>query len=109
MNDIITSQLEFTPLKGKKITARFDEPCVSSDGGVLYLREIDRQIGLIDTLVAAIQDNRRQTHISHEPAELFRQRTCQISCGYEDADDCDHLRTDPAFKTAVGRDPQGRS
>jgi hypothetical protein len=106
MNDSITSQLEFAPLKGKKITARFDEPRVSSDGGVLYLREVDRQIGLIDRLVAAIDDPRRQSHLTHELAELLRQRTYQIDCGYEDADDCDHLRTDPALKTAVGRDPQ---
>ena len=106
MNDLTTTQLEFAPLKGKKITARFDEPRVSSDGGVLYMREVDRQIGLIDTLVAAIEDNRRQSHISHQLAELFRQRTYQIGCGYEDADDCDHLRTDPALKIAVGRDPQ---
>lgn len=106
MNDPTTSQLEFAPLKGKKITARFDEPRVSSDGGVLYMREVDLQTGLMDRLVAAIYDPRRQTHIDHKLAELLRQRTYQISCGYEDADDCDHLRTDPALKTAVGRDPQ---
>jgi len=106
MKDRTTSQLEFAPLKGKKITARFDEPRVSSDGGVLYMREVDQQIGLIDRLVAAIDDPRRQSHISHQLAELLRQRSYQIGCGYEDADDCDHLRADPALKTAVGRDPQ---
>jgi len=106
MDETTTSQLEFAPLKGKKITARFDEPRVSSDGGVLYMREVDQQIGLMDRLVEAIDDPRRQTHIDHQLAELMRQRTYQIGCGYEDADDCDHLRTDPAFKTAVGRDPQ---
>jgi hypothetical protein len=106
MNDTTTSQIEFAPLKGKKITALFDEPRVSSDGGVLYMREVDQQIGLMDRLVEAIDDPRRQTHIDHTLPELLRQRTYQISCGYEDADDCDHLRADPALKTAVGRDPQ---
>lgn len=101
-----TFQLEFAPLKNKKITARFDEPGVSSDGGVLFMREIDRQTGLIDRLVKAIEDPRRQTHVTHELADMMRQRSYQISCGYEDADDCDHQRTDPALKTAVGRDPQ---
>lgn len=105
MKELITSQLAFTPLKGKKITAQFDEPCVSSDGGALYLREVDRQIGLMDRLAAAINDPRRQSHIDHELTELLRQRTYQIACGYEDADDCDHLRMDPVLKTAVGRDP----
>lgn len=106
MEDITTSQLEFASLKGKRITARFDEPGVSSDGGVLYLREVDRQIGLIDRLVAAIDDPRRQSHLTHELADLLRQRSYQIGCGYEDADDCDHLRADPVLKAAVGRDPQ---
>jgi hypothetical protein len=106
MDDLTTSQLEFAPLKGKRIEARFDEPRVSSDGGVLYLREVDQQIGLTDLLAGAIEDPRRQSHIAHEIAELLRQRVYQIGCGYEDADDCDHLRSDPAFKTAVGRDPQ---
>ena len=106
MNDHSTTQLQFASLKGKKIIARFDEPRVSSDGGVLYLREVDRQIGLSDVLASAIEDRRRQSHIAHQMGELLRQRAYQISCGYEDADDCDHLRTDPALKTAVGRDPQ---
>lgn len=106
MKEDTTFQVEFAPLKGKKITALFDEPRVSSDGGVLYMREIDQQIGLMDRLAGAIEDSRRQTHIDHKLIELMCQRTYQIGCGYEDADDCDHLRTDPAFKIAVGRDPQ---
>lgn len=101
-----TSQLEFAPLKGKRITALFDEPRVSSDGGILLMREVDMQTGLMDRLVKAIGDSRRQTHIEHTMPELLRQRTYQIICGYEDADDCDLLRADPALKTAVGRDPQ---
>lgn len=106
MKDCIPSQLEFKNIKCKKVTACFDEPRVSSDGGVLYIREVDRQIGLSERLVAAIKDNRHQSYIDHELLEMFRQRSYQISCGYEDADDCDHLKGDPAFKAAVGRDPQ---
>lgn len=105
MDNSTITQLEFAPLKGKKITALFDEPRVSSDGGVLLLREVDRQLGLMDRLAGVITDNRRASHVAHQVAELMRQRTYQISCGYEDADDCDHLRADPALKTAVGRDP----
>jgi hypothetical protein len=105
MDNSTITQLEFAPLKGKKITALFDEPRVSSDGGVLLLREVDRQLGLMDRLAEVITDNRRASHVAHQVAELMRQRTYQIGCGYEDADDCDHLRADPALKTAVGRDP----
>jgi len=105
MGKTTTGQLDFTALNGKKTTAVFDEPQVSSDGGVLLLREVDRHTGLMDRLAAVITDQRRSSHVAHQVAELLRQRTCQISCGYEDADDCDHLRADPALKTAVGRDP----
>jgi len=106
MDKPTTPQLEFAPLKGKKIAALFDQPRLSSDGGVLLLREVDRQIGLMDRPAAVITDNRRASHVAHQVAELMRQRTYQVSCGYEDADDCDHLRMDPAIKTAVGRDPE---
>ena len=79
MDNPTTNQLEFAPLKGKKITALFDEPRVSSDGGVLLLREVDRQLGLMDRLAAVITDNRRASHVAHQVAELMRQRTYQIS------------------------------
>jgi len=71
MDNTTTPQLEFAPLKGKRITARFDEPRVSSDGGVLYMREVDRQTGLTDRLVAAISDPRRQSHIAHQVVDHF--------------------------------------
>ncbi|MCX6356204.1 MAG: IS1380 family transposase [Candidatus Aureabacteria bacterium] len=104
--NITTLQLEFAPINRKKVTALFDEPRVSSDAGVLYLREVDRRIGMTDRIVDAMIDPRRQTHIRHHLHELLRQRSYQIGCGYEDADDCDHLKSDPAFKVGVGRDPQ---
>jgi hypothetical protein len=105
MKDITTLPLEFTPLNRKKVTALFDEPRVSSDAGVLYLREVDQRIRLTDRLVSAIYDPRRPTHIHHHLHELICQRAYQIACGYEDANDCDHLKSDPAFKVAAGRDP----
>jgi len=105
VNNLTTLQLEFTPLCRKKVTALFDDPGVSSDAGVLYLREVDRRIGLTERLVSTIADPRRATHIHHHMCELIRQRSYQIACGYEDADDCDHLKSDPAFKVAAGRDP----
>ena len=81
MDKATTTQLEFTPLKGKKITALFDEPRVSSDGGVLLLREVDRQLGLMDRLAEVITDNRRASHVAHQVAELMRRCTYQIGYG----------------------------
>ena len=105
METLTTSDLLFAPVKHKKVAVRFDDPAVSSDGGALYLAEVDRRIGLTERLAEAIADGRRQSHVDHRMIDLLRQRAYQICCGYEDADDCDALRTDAVFKTAVGRDP----
>lgn len=74
MKDITTLPLEFTPLNRKNVTTLFDEPRVSSEAGVLYLREVDQRIGLTDRLVSAVNDPRRPTHIHHHLHELLRQR-----------------------------------
>lgn len=105
MKTFTTATLPFAPINGKKVSARFDDPAVSSDGGALFLREVDRQIGLSERLAQSIADGRRQSHVDHRIVDLLRQRAYQISCGYEDANDCDALREDPAIKAAVGRDP----
>jgi len=106
MKNSSTNQLEFKPLKSKKVLACFDEPRVSSDAGAMLLREVEQRIGVIGRLTQAVTDTRRQTHIAHLLSELFSQRTFQICLGYEDADDCDHLKHDPALKAAAGRDPE---
>ncbi len=103
-----TSQttLQFSPIAHKSVEAAFDGGAITSDAGVLLLRETDRQIGLIDSLVEAIRDTRDSRYVRHELKELLTQRIIQIACGYEDADDCDELRTDPAFKMAAGHYPE---
>ena len=89
MRKSISPQLPFTTLNGKDLSACFDDPRGSSDAGVLILREVDDQIGLVERLVSAIEDPRRSSHIDHQLCELLKQRIFQILCGYEDADDCD--------------------
>lgn len=74
--------------------------------GVLLLRETDRQIGLIDSLVKAIRDTRDSRYVRHELKVLLTQRISQIAFGYEDAYDCDELRGDPAFNMAAGHYPE---
>lgn len=103
-----TSQtvLRFSPIAHKSVEAAFDGGAITSDAGVLLLRETDRQIGLIDSLVKAIKDTRDLRYVQHELKVLLTQRITQIACGYEDADDCDELRTDPAFKMAAGHYPE---
>ncbi|MCH8960601.1 MAG: IS1380 family transposase, partial [Bacteroidetes bacterium] len=79
---------------------------LSSDAGVLMIKEVDRQIGLIENMAKAIPDDRDQRYIAHAYLELLRQRVAQITCGYEDGNDCDYLRTDPSFKIFAERNPE---
>ena len=95
-----------SPVCGKPIVARFDGGRLSSDGGVLLLAEVERRLGIADRLARCIDDPRAPDQIRHGLAEMIRFRALAIAAGYPDANDCDLLRRDPAFKMAVGRLPE---
>ena len=97
--------LNFASIKGKKVEATFDGGRLSSDGGLMYLRAVDRAMGLVDRLCCSIADNRHKSYVHHSLSDLLRQRIFQIACGYEDANDCDSLRADPVFKMVCERLP----
>jgi hypothetical protein len=97
--------LPFARLCGKNLQADFEGGTLSSDGGVLLLREIEAQVGIIRRMAGALDDPRDARYTDHSYEEMLRQRIFQIACGYEDANDCDTLRHDPAFKAACGRLP----
>jgi hypothetical protein len=96
---------EFKTISGKRVTADFTGGDVTSDAGVLVLKEIANRIGIIEQLTNAITDTRHQSYVRHEIKELLTQRIFQIACGYEDADDADDLRMDPGFKAACNKLP----
>ncbi len=91
---------------GKKVTAAFDGGRLTSNAGVLLLREVERTLGIAERLAACLADARDPSRIDHTLAEMLRFRMFAIAAGYEDGDDCDALRDDPAFKMAVGRLPE---
>ena len=97
--------LPFARLAGKTLQADFQGGTLSSDGGVLFLRDIEAQIGIISRFAGALNDPRDSRYPDHSYEELLRQRIFQIACGYEDANDCNDLRHDPAIKAACGRLP----
>jgi hypothetical protein len=84
-------------------TVRFDGGSLTSDAGLLLLREFDHGFRLTDDLAGAYEDPRRADRIEHSILALLRQRVYQIVAGYEDADDSDLLRTDPVLQTVVGQ------
>ncbi len=89
----------------KKVTAAFDGGRLTSDGGVMLLAMAERRLGIAERLARAFPDRRDPSRITHTLADMIRARTFAIACGYEDADDLDFLRADPAFKLACGRLP----
>jgi hypothetical protein len=76
----------------------------SSRGGRRHPAGIRRML-LTDRLAALIADRRDPSRVVHPLADILRARILAIACGYEDADDLDHLRRDPGFKLACGRLP----
>lgn len=96
----------FPAVRGKKLTAAFDGGRLSSDGGVMLLAAAARRTGIAQKLAAVIPDGRDPARVVHPLPEILLARILAIACGYEDADDLDRLRTDPAFKLACGRLPE---
>ncbi len=97
--------LGLSPVAGKAIIARFDGGQISSDAGVLALREVERRLGLAERLAACIDDPRLPERVRHGVADILRFRMLMIAAGYEDGNDADSLRHDPAFKLALDRLP----
>ncbi len=94
-----------SPVDGRDLQARFDGGALSSDGGALLLREIERKMRLSDVLASCLADRRDPARTRHCFASMIRARVMAIACGYEDCDDIDTLRHDPAMKMACERAP----
>jgi Transposase DDE domain group 1 len=95
-----------SPVEGKPLTATFDAGRLSSDGGVIVLREIAKRLGLAETITGPLGDDRDPARVRHSYGEMAMARMVMIAAGYEDCDDVDALRSDPALKIAVGRAPE---
>ena len=105
MSDHTLLPFSVRAVSAKKITASLDGGRISSDGGVMLLAAAERRLGIAAKLAAAIPDRRDPARIVHSQADIVRARILAIARGYEDADDLDSLRDDPAFKLACGRLP----
>ena len=90
----------------KKLTVDFYGGNQSSDAGLLLLRGAEKKIGVCARLAGAMRDRRDPIRVRHAMFELVSARVLAIACGYEDGNDLDWLRHDPALKMAVGRCPE---
>ena len=96
-------QFDLPAVQLKKVTADFVDGSISSDGGLVLLRAAEPRLGLAETLAGCVREWRDPARAVHTLPAMLRFRMFAIACGYEDADDCDDLRSNPLFKLAVGR------
>src|ERR1700733_137184 len=98
--------IRFSSLGSKTVVADFLGGRLTTDGGALLLRELADRIGLFDALDAAIPDPRNPVFIIHDQKAMIAQRVIAIALGYEDLNDHQTLRTDPALQMAAGHIPE---
>src|SRR5271169_5906219 len=85
----------FHPLKRREIRAEFDGGAITSDGGGLLLREVEKRIGILHQFATCFTDYRNPELIEHTVEELVAQRVYGLALGYEDLNDHEELRNDP--------------
>ena len=98
-----TERLEFQALKERRVIADFAGGEITSDGGLLLLREVARRMCLLERFSACFTDQRSPLLIQHELRQLISQRVYALACGYEDLNDHDTLRNDPLLGVLVGK------
>ena len=104
MTNCISEAIRFKGVKGRKVEAIFSGQTITSDGGSLLLRAADENINLLSRAARCFSDTRRQASCAHSVENFLRQRVYALTLGYEDLNDHNDLRHDPALQTAVGRD-----
>ncbi len=97
-----------SPVSDKKVVVNFDGGLLSSDGGVLALREIEQRLRVAERMAACLKDPRDPGQITHPLDDIIRFRLLMIAAGYEDGNDANTLRSDPMFKMALDLAPSER-
>jgi hypothetical protein len=105
MPDSATTRLRFQTPAPLDLEAAFDGGRITSDGGLVWLAEADRELGVCEAIAHEVPEWRGPS-VRHPLATLVRQRVYQIACGYEDQNDADTLRADPLLKLVLGRLPE---
>ena len=110
MTECNQESFEFPALKlnksSRKIEVNFSGAEVTSDGGVMLLREMDRKLGLTKDLAKHLNDPRNPFLVEHTSLEMLRQRVYGLCLGYEDLNDQQTLRNDTAIQTAIEKNSQ---
>src|SRR5215218_7194632 len=86
----------------RRLMLRFRGAAITSDAGLLAYRELDDALGLTATAGAALADARTGRNGRHALVGLLRQSVFGRLAGYEDVNDAERLRRDPAMRWVVG-------
>jgi hypothetical protein len=104
----VQEKIQFDKLAGRRVECDFSGGTLSSDGGLILLRDLDKQLKLSERLAGCFIDNRKQRWVEHQVRELVAQRLLGLCAGYEDINDHNRLRVDQLIAVAVGKaDPTG--
>ena len=98
------NRLSFPGVRRRKIEASFRGGAISSDGGLVLLREVERQSKLLSQVAARLPDARRRKSVVHTIERMLKQRVMGLAAGYEDLNDHDTLRHEILFQTVSGSD-----
>ena len=93
----------FHPQKRREIRAQFDGGAITSDGGGLLLREVEKRMGILHQFAACFTDYRNPDLIEHPVKQLVAQRVYGLALGYEDLNDHEELRNDPLWRCWLRR------
>lgn len=112
MTDCNRHPMLFSSSGSRQVVADFEGGSLTSDGGLLLLREVDRHLGLTAALDRCIPDPREAACVTHAQHTLLAQRVLAIAAGWEDLNDHQRLRDDPALQLAArdqvdAREPLG--
>lgn len=103
MTDCAQQTFAFQALGSRRVEANFGGGHLSSDGGMLFLRELEERHGLIRRLAGCFRDERTEDRVEHRVESLLTQRLMGLAAGYEDLNDHERLRFDPLMAAVCGR------
>ena len=106
MTDCNRQAVLFSSLGRQEVQADFAGGTLTSDGGGLLLREVDRRLGLVEALADCLTDPRDPAKVIHEQRTMLAQRIFGIALGYEDLNDHNELRRDPLFSVLADKPPK---
>ena len=99
----IPNKFNFGTIKGRKVIADFGGGRITSDAGIVLLAELDRKLKITSHFAECFRDYRDLSYVNYSVHQLIAQRVYGLVLGYEDVNDHDKLRYDPALAIALGK------